>query len=1447
MTSADDHLYTPADSVNPDPLQTLMAPLNLQIVSGAVAPARAALTPMDQLVSTQRTEVTFIESNVGDLQTLIQGLGPNAEVHILNAGEDGLQQIAAILAGRSGIDALHIISHGDTAAINLGVLQLDSTNLDAHGADLQAIGNSMAPNGDIMLYGCDVAQGSDGAAFVDRLAVVSGADVAASSNLTGSAALGGDWKLEVSSGHIETQSVVTPQMANLYHSALAITSANVTFANSANFTNMGGYGASNDVIYKVGANPAYQLKVDGASTGVVNFGGAYVIGSATANDSAITFSFQAGQVFSIGAINLTNADYNTPSQNLVFSGFDASNNLISTNNYILPADTSGNTPRSVTLTGMTEIAKLTVTATNNGNTIQFLQINSLALSNIHAAPPAAPSTPSLASGSDTGTSASDNLTKTAAPTFTGTAEAGSLVNLYDGTTQVGSGISNGIGGWSITARLGAGVHTIVATATDLAGNVSSASTGRSITVDTTAPTLAISSSASTLKIGENAGITFTFSEDPGATFTWDGSSGDVTVTGGTLGAISGSGLTRTATFTPTASTDGGSASISVAASTYTDTAGNNGGAGSPITLSYDTLAPPAPSTPALASASDSGISNSDAITDSTTPTFSGTAAANSTIKLYDSNGTTVVGTGTSDGSGSWSITTVLAANGVHTVRAKATDMAGNTSNASGGTSVTIDTTAPTLAITSSVATLKTGETAAVTFTFSEDPGAGFTWDGSSGSVTVTGGTLGAISGSGLTRTATFTPTASTNIGNASISVAASSYTDKAGNAGGAGSPMTISYDTLTPATPSLPVLASASDSGVSNSDAITNILTPTLTGTAEAGTTVKLYDTNGTTLLGTTVATGGTWSITSNTLAEGAHALKAAATDAAGNVSVLSFGLAVTIDTTAPAPPSGPILAAASDSGTLGDGITSVNTPSVSGTADANSKVSLYDSDGTTMLGTTTASGTGAWSVVSNTLSLGSHTLTVKQTDIAGNASVASAALTLSIIAVPSAPGTPSAPSNLVDGVPVVTTTVVLPGGVTGTLLTIPTVPAGAGASVGAANVADIPLVTSGSTVLLTSQVPIGTGLTSSGGPSQPAASASSILLAAIQSQTTAHDLVDQSHLASNGTQFLALLSSTVPVLVNTIVVQNTSSSSTTPLTLTGTSTANQHTALVIDTSQVTNSVVVLQQVDFAAVVGSAAVTGSTAGQILTGDVSNQTFIIASNSVASQVYAGGGNDVLQYGLTTTLATATAVNATSPALLANSSNAGSLTAATSVLLNGGSGSDTAVFSKAQSAYSIDQRDGYVLVTDKADATQRITVTNTENLKFSDSLVSVASRAELTSLAGFYQTAFGRQADINGFDFWGAEQAKGFSLGEIAVSMLGSNEATARGFALNGDMTHDITVLYRATFGRDPEANGLAYWKSIMTQGQSIIDVANGFMAATEMNEHKLAVTGWDMYF
>lgn len=108
-------------------------------------------------------------------------------------------------------------------------------------------------------------------------------------------------------------------------------------------------------------------------------------------------------------------------------------------------------------------------------------------------------------------------------------------------------------------------------------------------------------------------------------------------------------------------------------------------------------------------------------------------------------------------------------------------------------------------------------------------------------------------------------------------------------------------DTIVPAAPSTPDLATGSDTGESSTDNITNDTTPTLTGTAEAGSTVTLYATDGITSLGSATATGGAWSITAApALSEGSHTLTAKAVDVVGNPSVASSGLSVTIDTTAP-------------------------------------------------------------------------------------------------------------------------------------------------------------------------------------------------------------------------------------------------------------------------------------------------------------------------------------------------------------------------------------------------------------------------------------------------------------------------------------------------------------------------------------------------------------------
>ena len=118
-----------------------------------------------------------------------------------------------------------------------------------------------------------------------------------------------------------------------------------------------------------------------------------------------------------------------------------------------------------------------------------------------------------------------------------------------------------------------------------------------------------------------------------------------------------------------------------------------------------------------------------------------------------------------------------------------------------------------------------------------------------------------------------------------------------------------------------------------------------------------------------------------------------------GGPALTADGYTVGMPSTAPAAPSAPDLIAASDTGSSStDNVTSVTIPTVTGNgAESGATVTLYDTGGTTVLGTAIADGSGNWSITSSTLSSGDHALTVKQTDLAGDVSGASAALTVTV------------------------------------------------------------------------------------------------------------------------------------------------------------------------------------------------------------------------------------------------------------------------------------------------------------------------------------------------------------------------------------------------------------------------------------------------------------------
>lgn len=170
--------------------------------------------------------VLFIDSHVADCETLLAGLNSDVEVHLLNPWEDGVLQIAKVLRGYTGLDSIQIVSHGSGGAVSLGAGYLTTDNINRYAGMLEQIGSALSATGDILLYGCEVAQNDAGQNFINQVAQYTKADVAASTDLTGSAAQGGDWELEAVTGEINADIVINKLAQAQYAGILAKPSFN---------------------------------------------------------------------------------------------------------------------------------------------------------------------------------------------------------------------------------------------------------------------------------------------------------------------------------------------------------------------------------------------------------------------------------------------------------------------------------------------------------------------------------------------------------------------------------------------------------------------------------------------------------------------------------------------------------------------------------------------------------------------------------------------------------------------------------------------------------------------------------------------------------------------------------------------------------------------------------------------------------------------------------------------------------------------------------------------------------------------------------------------------------------------------------------------------------------------------------------------------------------------
>lgn len=128
---------------------------------------------------------------------------PVFDVYLLDSGRDGIEQITSILDNYNDLDAVHIFSHGSMGLLRLGSTLTTSEELLNRRPEIVAWGQRLTSRGDLLLYGCNVAAGEAGTAFVEKLASITGADVAASSDRTGPVDRGGNWVLEFQTGPVE--------------------------------------------------------------------------------------------------------------------------------------------------------------------------------------------------------------------------------------------------------------------------------------------------------------------------------------------------------------------------------------------------------------------------------------------------------------------------------------------------------------------------------------------------------------------------------------------------------------------------------------------------------------------------------------------------------------------------------------------------------------------------------------------------------------------------------------------------------------------------------------------------------------------------------------------------------------------------------------------------------------------------------------------------------------------------------------------------------------------------------------------------------------------------------------------------------------------------------------------------------------------------------------------
>lgn len=643
---------------------------------------------------------------------------------------------------------------------------------------------------------------------------------------------------------------------------------------------------------------------------------------------------------------------------------------------------------------------------------------------VDTVPPAKPAISGVTdnAGQVTGALLSGSVTDDERPVMRGTAEANSVVTIYDNGVPIGTATANASGTWRFTPTLPLvdGLHAITVITQDAAGNRSVASDPFSFILDGSPvpPAPAITGMVDAVGTIQGGIVHNGITDDSRPVINGTAQAG-TRVSVYDAGVLIGTAITTGAgtwSVRPTSILADGAHFITATATSAT---GNSSMPTTTYAFKVDTSVPPAPTGVTLTDdvGPVTGILANGAITDDANPTLRGNALSGATVSILD--GSFKIGSVIADASGAWSFTpgTPLA-DGSHVITTQSTNVAGTTGPSSAATTITVDTSAVTIAlkqVTDAVGTIQ-GALSDGAATDDARP----TFSG----IATANSTINVYDGVNLLGSTTANGSGVWSIrASTSLSEGAHSITAESVNGGGVVSPRTAAFNlTVDLTAPGIPAINSVIDDVGVRQGNLTNggasdDTTPTLGGVNRTvGETITIYD-SGVWLGQTKVESDGAWSFTTSSRIDGVHSFTVTATDAAGNVSAASSPFVLNIDTVAPAKPV--ITSVIDDAGDVTGALTSGRltddaTPTLNGTAEANSTILIYNN--TTPIGTAITNASGVWSFTpSIPLVNGSYNLTAVAQDAAGNVGVASDNFNFTL----DAGGKPAAPAitGIVDDV----------------------------------------------------------------------------------------------------------------------------------------------------------------------------------------------------------------------------------------------------------------------------------------------------------------------------------------------------------------------------------------------------------------------------------------------